>query len=61
MEQNKDVPCGCSQRITDLLRAAPRKKSSLTKVTCSRCGKEFWSNVEKDYCFDCEVELRIRS
>jgi hypothetical protein len=49
--------CGCTQRFSDMLRAAqPVKKSSLVKVTCADCGKVFWSNLEKEYCFDCEAK-----
>lgn len=34
--------CVCTQRLTDMLRAAqPVKKSSLMKVTCAHCGKVF--------------------
>ena len=56
-ETTKGCPCGCTQRFSDLLRAErPVKKSSLIKVTCVDCGKVFWSNLEKEYCFDCEAK-----
>ena len=31
-----------------------RKKSSLRKVTCPGCGREYWTNRSTDVCFDCE-------
>lgn len=49
---SKDAPCGCQQRFSDLARAH-RGRSSLIRVTCRQCGKEFVSNVETDLCFDC--------
>ncbi len=59
----KDEPtrkeCACTQRLRDLLRTAqPAKESSLTKVACADCGKEFWANSERKYCFDCETKRR---
>ncbi len=48
---SKDAPCGCQQRFSDLARAH-RGRSSLIRVTCRQCGKEFVSNVETDLCFD---------
>ncbi|MFP3984758.1 MAG: hypothetical protein ACLFU9_02150 [Candidatus Bathyarchaeia archaeon] len=51
--------CACTQRLRDLLRAAqPAKGSSLIKVTCADCGKAFWANSERKYCFDCEIKRR---
>jgi hypothetical protein len=32
----------------------PQKKSSLRKVTCPGCGREYWTNRSTDFCFDCE-------
>lgn len=59
MTENKTAKgCACSQKLLDLLRAAkPAKKSSLIKVTCVDCGKVFWSNSDKEYCFDCERKV----
>ena len=31
-----------------------KKKASLYRVKCKGCGREFLSNTEKEYCFDCE-------
>jgi len=51
--------CVCTQRLTDMLRAAqPVKKSSLMKVTCVHCGKVFRTDSEREYCFDCEEKMR---
>jgi hypothetical protein len=51
--------CECTQRFSDLLRAAqPIKKSSLIKVTCANCERGFWTNFEKQYCFNCEAKKR---
>jgi len=57
-ETTKGCPCGCTQRFLDMLRGQPVKKSSLIKVTCADCGKVFWSNLEKEYCFDCEAKTQ---
>ncbi|HEX9914865.1 MAG TPA: hypothetical protein VGB32_08100 [Candidatus Bathyarchaeia archaeon] len=51
--QGKDAPCGCQQRFSDLARAH-RVSSSLIRVKCKVCGKEFISNVEMDLCYDCK-------
>ncbi|MBC7114442.1 MAG: hypothetical protein PWR13_978 [Archaeoglobi archaeon] len=32
-------------------------RSSLKKFRCRKCGKEFMSDREKEYCFDCEKEV----
>lgn len=54
-ETIKGCTCGCTQKFLDLRRAEQTvKKSSLIKVTCADCGKVFWSNLQKEYCFDCE-------
>jgi len=31
-----------------------KKNSSLRKVTCPGCGREYWTNRSTDVCFDCE-------
>jgi|Deesub1362B_J571_1020462.scaffolds.fasta_scaffold00110_49 hypothetical protein len=33
-------------------------RSSLKKVRCKDCGKEFLTDLEKKYCFDCEKKLK---
>jgi NAD-dependent dihydropyrimidine dehydrogenase PreA subunit len=33
---------------------APEKKGLLWKTTCKLCGKQYWTNRERDVCFDCE-------
>jgi ribosomal protein S27E len=50
---SKDTPCECQQRFTDMARAH-KAGSSLIRVKCRGCGKEFITNVETDLCFDCK-------
>jgi hypothetical protein len=40
--------------MADLLRATCAKRDWLRKTTCPECKKEYWTNRETDYCFDCE-------
>jgi hypothetical protein len=40
--------------MADLLRATRAKRDWLRKTTCPECKKEYWTNRETDYCFDCE-------
>ena len=55
VDGEKTERCACTQKLLDMPRAAhPVKKSSLIKVTCADCGKVFWSDREKEYCFECE-------
>jgi len=55
---SKDEPdlnaCACASRMADLLRATCAKRDWLRKTTCPECKKEYWTNRETDYCFDCE-------
>ena len=46
--------CTCTQGLRDLMRAAPPKRDWLRKTACPACKKEYWTNRESDYCFDCE-------
>jgi len=56
-ENRTPKTCACTQRLSDLLRAAkPVKPSSLVKVACVGCGKVFWSDSEKEYCFECDAK-----
>lgn len=49
--------CACTQKQRDPSRAAqPAKEPSLIKTTCDHCGKKFWTDSEREYCFDCEVK-----
>ena len=58
-ETMKGCTCGCAQKFLDLCRVGQTvKKSSLIKVTCADCGKVFWANLEKEYCFDCEEKKK---
>ena len=55
MEKKENVLCPCTQKLMDMRRAAkPTKKSSLIKLTCADCGKVYWSDIEKKYCYTCE-------
>jgi hypothetical protein len=53
-ENQEQKPCACTQGFLDLVRAAPPKRDWLRKTTCPACKKEYWTNRETDYCFDCE-------
>jgi hypothetical protein len=35
-----------------------KKEPLLYKLTCKGCGGSFSSNVQKEYCFDCEKKGR---
>ena len=56
---SKDEPnlnaCACAARTADLLRATRVKRDRLRKTTTPECKKEYWTNRETDYCFDCET------
>ncbi len=52
-EKEPQKECACTQNFKDLLRAASPKNDLLRKTTCLGCGKVFWTNSDKDYCFDC--------
>ncbi|MFQ6075772.1 MAG: hypothetical protein ACE5Z5_06530 [Candidatus Bathyarchaeia archaeon] len=53
-------PCPCTQRLMDLLRAHTPKKTGLRKVVCEGCGKTFWANSDREYCFNCEAKYGRR-
>ncbi|MDQ1279075.1 MAG: hypothetical protein QG670_335 [Thermoproteota archaeon] len=53
-ENETPKECACTQNLRDLLRAAAPKNNPLRKVTCINCGKIFWTNSDKDYCFNCQ-------
>jgi len=54
----EEKQCSCKRKpFVDLppeMRPKPQKKSSLRKVTCPGCGREYWTNRITDVCFDCE-------
>lgn len=52
-EKSKDS-CACTQRLLDLMRAGAKKNDLLRKVTCPKCGKDYWTNADNDVCFDCK-------
>jgi hypothetical protein len=43
--------CSCSLDVVD-------KKCSLKEVVCKKCGKNFKTNRNTDYCFDCEKKIK---
>jgi len=43
--------CDCSLEIVD-------KKSSLKEIQCTKCGKLFKSNRDKELCFSCETSRK---
>ena len=55
-EKSKDS-CACTQKLLDLMRAGDTKKDLLRKVTCSKCGKVYWTNIDDDICFDCKEKV----
>jgi small redox-active disulfide protein 2 len=52
-----EEPCACLYYLQEQARMI-KKEPSLYKLTCKGCGIEFSSNVQKDYCFDCEKKGR---
>jgi|GEM_PF-4472325 len=48
-------PCACTHYMQEQAKYM-ENKSTLSKVKCAECGKEFWTNKngEKVQCFDCE-------
>ena len=57
-EKNSDKPCACLQNFADMMRAAVPKNDPLKKIICAGCGKTFWTNSEREYCFDCEEKMK---
>ncbi|MGB2727310.1 MAG: thioredoxin family protein [Halobacteriota archaeon] len=45
--------CACLYYLQEQARTT-KKESSLYRVKCKGCGREFLSNTGKEYCFDCE-------
>ena len=47
--------CACTHYAQEKAKYV-RTKSSLVKVKCAGCGKDFLTNIEseKSYCFDCK-------
>jgi len=48
-----EEPCACLYYLQEQARMI-KKEPSLYRLTCKECGTAFSSNVEKDYCFECE-------
>jgi hypothetical protein len=53
MSKEEKDSCACTQKLLDALRAAKPKRDMLKKVTCQKCGKVFWTNMDDNLCFDC--------
>ncbi len=45
--------CACLYYLQERARKT-KKESSLYRVKCKGCGREFLSNTGKEYCFECE-------
>lgn len=52
-EEKIEESCACLYYAMEQARMI-KKEPSLYKLTCKGCGREFLSNMEKEYCFDCE-------
>ena len=52
-----EEPCACLYYAMEQAKMI-KKEPSLYKLTCKGCGIEFSSNVQKDFCFDCEKKGR---
>jgi len=50
-------PCACLYYAMEQARMI-KKAPSLYRLICKDCGIAFSSNVQKDYCFDCEKKRR---
>ncbi len=48
-----EEPCTCLYYLQEQAKRI-KKESSLYRVKCKGCGREFLSNTEKEYCFECE-------
>jgi hypothetical protein len=47
--------CCCGINLADLAMGTPYKDLGFRKVVCTRCGKEFLTDIkDKTMCFDCE-------
>jgi NAD-dependent dihydropyrimidine dehydrogenase PreA subunit len=44
----------------DAHRLKRRKQSLLHRVVCRGCGKQFSTDRETEYCFDCEKKLKAK-
>jgi len=55
--QNKiEEPCACLYYLQEQAKMI-KKEPSLYRLTCKECGIAFSSNVQKDYCFECERKV----
>ncbi len=51
------APCSCLYYLQEQAKLI-KKESSLYRLTCKGCGIAFSSNVQKDFCFECEKKGR---
>lgn len=56
--QQTEGPCACLYYAMEQARMGKKKPYPLYTVTCKECGRSFSSNIQKDYCFDCEKKRR---
>lgn len=47
------APCSCLYYLQEQAKLI-KKESSLYRLTCKGCGNQFSSNLQKEYCFECE-------
>src|SRR5512136_2364369 len=43
------------QGTASLIDRTEKEKGLIRRTTCKVCGKVFWTNSEKDVCFDCKA------
>lgn len=48
--------CACLYYLQEQAKMI-KKEPSLYRLTCKECGIAFSSNVQKDYCFECEKKV----
>ncbi|MBE0516502.1 MAG: TM0996/MTH895 family glutaredoxin-like protein [Methanophagales archaeon] len=57
VESNIQEPCSCLYYAMEQAKMI-KKEPSLYRLICKGCGIAFSSNVQKDYCFECEKKRR---
>jgi len=51
------APCSCLYYLQEQAKLI-KKESPLYKLTCKGCGISFSSNLQKEFCFECEKKGR---
>ena len=51
------APCACLYYLQEQAKLT-KKAPSLYKLTCKGCGIAFSSNLQKEFCFECEKKRR---